>query len=115
TTRYFLLLDDDHVFDDTTNLTVLLNAIHKEDFDIVGMRMRRILEDEVVVLQQVGNIARFRNGKLTLCLWNENLGPAGTESISRPIRVDLIHNAFVASVDVLRKNGWRNELKVPRY
>ncbi|KAI0562749.1 Transferase [Gracilaria domingensis] len=115
--RYFLLLDDDHVFDDTTNLTVLLNGIHKDDFDIVGIRVRNLPGiDElerigILIPRYVANITRFEDREVTLCVWNENDGPS-VYGIMHPFQVDVLHNAFVAGVDVLRKHGWRNELKV---
>eukprot|EP00178_Gracilaria_changii_P007988 TRINITY_DN2472_c0_g1_i1.p1 TRINITY_DN2472_c0_g1~~TRINITY_DN2472_c0_g1_i1.p1 ORF type:complete len:1125 (-),score=137.47 TRINITY_DN2472_c0_g1_i1:208-3582(-) len=117
TTRYFLLLDDDHVFDDTTNLTVLLNGIHKEDFEIVGIRVRNLPGiDElerigIVIPRYIANITKFENRELTLCVWNENEGPS-VFGITHPFQVDVLHNAFIAEVDLLRKHGWRNELKV---
>ncbi|KAI0562750.1 Transferase [Gracilaria domingensis] len=110
--RYFLLLDDDHVFGDTTILIALLNGVHKAGYDLVGMRLKSVVEDDVVILQQVGNITRFKERELTLCMWDENFGPESFEDNAHPFAVDILHNAFIANVDVLRKHGWRNDLKV---
>lgn len=117
TTKYFVLLDDDHRFDDSTNLTVLLHGIENDDFDIVGMRIRNLpgideLErTNIVIPRYVAIIRRFENRQLTLCVWNENKGPS-VYGIQHPIAVDVLHNAFIGRVDILRKYPWRNELKV---
>ncbi|PXF48401.1 Beta-1,4 N-acetylgalactosaminyltransferase 1 [Gracilariopsis chorda] len=116
-TRYFVLLDDDHVFDDTTNLTLLVNAMRKESYDIVGLRVRNLPGiDElerigIIIPRYVANVTNLRNRELTLCVWNENEGPS-IFGITHPIPVHVLHNAFIADVDVLREHGWRNELKV---
>lgn len=116
-TPYFLLLDDDHVFDDTTNLTVLLDGIRNDEFDIVGMRVRNLpgideLERTgIVIPRYVALIRKLEDRDLTLCVWNENLGPS-IFGITHPIKVDVLHNALVANTDVLQLHGWRNELKV---
>lgn len=116
-TRYFVLLDDDHVFDDTTNLTALVNGIRKYNFDLVGMRVRNLpgideLERTgIVIPRYVAEIRKLEDRELTLCVWNENKGPS-IFGITHPIKVDVLHNAFIGSVDVLRKHKWRNELKV---
>ena len=117
TTAYFLLLDDDHVFDDLTNLTTLVKGIRSEDFDIVGMRVRNLPGIEeyeregIVVPRYVGHIQKLEDRYLTLCVWNENKGPS-IFGIEHPIKVDVLHNAFIAKVDTLRNRPWRNELKV---
>lgn len=116
-TRYFLLLDDDHVFDDTTNLTTLVNGIRNDHFDMVGLRVRNLPGiDElerigIVIPRYVGMIQSLKEKNLTMCVWNENNGPS-IYGITHPISVDVLHNAFIASTDVLRKYPWRNELKV---
>lgn len=116
-TRYFLLLDDDHVFDDTTNLTVLVNGIRNDHFDMVGLRVRNLPGiDElerigIVIPRYVGMVQSLKERNLTMCVWNENNGPS-IYGITHPISLDVLHNAFIASTDVVRKHPWRNELKV---
>lgn len=116
-TRYFLLLDDDHVFDDTTNLTVLVDGIDKDGFDMVGMRVRNLpgideLERTgIVIPRYVAMIQKLEERILTLCVWNENKGPS-IFGITHPIPVDVLHNAFIGRTAVLRKHPWRNVLKV---
>lgn len=117
TTRYFVLLDDDHVFDDTTNLKTVVNGLKMDGFDMVGLRVRNLPGiDEyerigIVIPRYVGMINKLEGQDLTLCIWNENSGPS-VYGITHPIKVDILHNSFLASTDVLRKHPWRNELKV---
>lgn len=117
TTRYFVLLDDDHLFDDTTNLQTVVDGLRSDNFDIVGIRVRNLPGiDEyertgILIPRYVGFIQKFEGRDLTLCVWNENKGPS-VYGIVHPIKVDVLHNAFLAKVDVLRKHTWRNELKV---
>lgn len=117
TTRYFVLLDDDHLFDDTTNLTVLVDGIRQDQFDMVGMRVRNLpgideLERTgILIPRYVAMIQKLENRVLTLCVWNENMGPS-IFGITHPIPVDVLHNAFIGRTDVLRNHPWRNVLKV---
>lgn len=116
-TRYFLLLDDDHVFDDTTNLTVLVDGIRDDGFDLVGLRVRNLpgideLERTgIVIPRYVGLIRKLVKKELTVCVWNENKGPS-IFGITHPIPMDILHNAFIGVTDALRMYPWRNELKV---
>lgn len=117
TTQFFLLLDDDHVFDDTTNLGTVVYAMRRDLFDVVGLRVRNLPGiDEyerigILIPRYVGVIQQFEDMYLTLCIWNENNGPS-VYGITRAIPVDVLHNALMASTDVLRKHPWRNVLKV---
>lgn len=117
TTRYFVLLDDDHLFDDTTNLQTVVDGLRNDDFDIVGIRVRNLPGiDEyertgVLIPRYVGLIRKLEGKDLTLCVWNENRGPS-VYGIIHPIKVDVLHNAFVGKVETLRRHPWRNELKV---
>lgn len=117
TTRYFVLLDDDHLFDDTTNLQTVVDGLRTDGFDIVGIRVRNLPGiDEyertgILIPRYVGLIQKLEGRDLTLCVWNENKGPS-VYGLVHPITVDVLHNAFVAKVETLRKHPWRNELKV---
>lgn len=117
TTRYFVLLDDDHVFDEDTDLGIAAEGIGKNDFDIVGIRVRNLpgIEEleriSINIPRYVAKVSKFENREVTLCVWNENNGP-GVQKMRVPIRVDVLHNALIAKVDVLRAHPWRNELKV---
>lgn len=117
TTRFFVLLDDDHIFDETTDLRIVVRGIDEGRFDIVGLRVRNLPGiDEyerigILIPRYVALIRKLENYVLTLCVWNENRGPS-IYGITHPISVDVLHNAFMASTDVLRAHPWRNELKV---
>lgn len=117
TTEFFLLLDDDHVFDDDTDLRIGANGVAHYDFDIVGIRVRNLPGiDElervgIFIPRYVAKVSKFENREVTLCVWNENNGP-GVQKMRVPIRVDVLHNALIAKTDVLRAHPWRNILKV---
>lgn len=120
-TEYFLLLDDDHLFDADTDLSLLVHALRKQTdakrWDIVGMRVRNLpgiaeLEDaNIFIPRYIANITSFKNRQLTLCVWNENIGPS-IHAMRVPLRVDVLHNALAGRTEILKKFGWRNELKV---
>lgn len=117
TTRYFVLLDDDHVFDEDTDLKIAVGGIGKENFDVVGIRVRNLpgIEEleriSIFIPRYVAQISKFENRTVTLCVWNENKGP-GVQTMRTPLRVDVLHNALIAKTDVLRAHPWRNILKV---
>lgn len=117
TTEFFVLLDDDHVFDDDTDLALGVSGLAYHGFDIVGIRVRNLPGiDElerigIFIPRYVATISNFENRLITLCVWNENNGP-GVKSMTVPIRVDVLHNALIARTDALRRTPWRNELKV---
>lgn len=117
TTKYFVLLDDDHVFDEDTDLGIGVRGISIGNFDIVGIRVRNLpgIEEleriSIFIPRYVAKVSKFENREVTLCVWNENNGP-GVQSMRVPIRVDVLHNALIGRTDVLRAHPWRNELKV---
>lgn len=116
TTEFFVLLDDDHVFDDDTDLKIAVNGLG-HGFDIVGIRVRNLpgideLERiSIFIPRYVSKVSKFENREITLCVWNENNGP-GVQKMRVPIRVDVLHNALIARRDILAKYPWRDELKV---
>lgn len=116
-TRYFLLLDDDHLLDVTTNLTVLFEGIKNDRFDMVGLRVRNLPgideyeRSRILIPRYVAKVQSLEERILTLCVWNENNGPS-IYGITHPIPVDVLHNAFIGRTEALRKHPWRNELKV---
>lgn len=116
TTPYFMLLDDDHLYSlDGTDLPRLLRAM--PGFDIVGVRIQNSpgipeLEDiGVYIPRYVANVTRFENRRVELCVWNENAGPSVIH-MNHAMRFDVLHNAFLARTDALKRSPWRNELKV---
>lgn len=117
TTKHFVLLDDDHVFDEDTDLHIAVNGLNAANFDIVGIRVRNLpgIEEleriSIFIPRYVAKVSKFENREVTLCVWNENNGP-GVQSMRVPIRVDVLHNALIAKTDVLRVHPWRNILKV---
>lgn len=117
TTEYLLTMDDDQAFDVTTDLWPVLNGIRHFGFDIVGMRIRNLPgigeheKEGIVIPRYVSMIQLLPGGNLSVCVWNENRGP-GVYGLRHPISVDVIHQTFIATVEVLRRSPWRNELEV---
>jgi len=117
TTQYFLLLDDDHIFDVDVDVAKIVSSADLTDFDIIGMRVRNLpgiaeLESEnILIPRYIANVTSFQNREVTLCVWNENAGPP-VQNMTTPLRVDVLHNAFLARTSVLKQHPWRNELKV---
>lgn len=117
TTKFFMLLDDDHMFDDSTNLVNVVTSLEKDYFDIIGLRIRNLpgideLERTgISIPRYVARILSLKDRRLTLCIWNENDGPS-VHGMGQAIRVNVLHNAFIGRTDVLRAHGWRDELQV---
>jgi len=125
TTPYILLLDDDHLFDEQTDLARLVRAADGGGgggggarWDVLGMRVRNLpgiaeLEShvDIVIPRYVARVTAFRGRRVTLCVWNENLGPS-VVGLTTPLRVDVVHNALLGRVAALRRTRWRGELKV---
>jgi len=116
-TKYFLLLDDDHTFDTNIDLYTPLKTIESSHFDIIGFRVyngpgvQEWEESGYFIPRYVALVSKFKNRHLELCLWDENTGPS-LNGLHLPVPVDILHNAFLAKTNVLRKNPWRNHLKV---
>lgn len=117
TTPFFLLLDDDHIFDIDTDVWPILSSMLHSKWDVVGLRVRHLpgiaeLEDiNVLIPRYVANITSFEARTLTLCVWDENAGPS-VQQMSQPISAHVLHNAFIARTSILRQYPWRDELKV---
>lgn len=115
-TEFFVLMDDDHIFDET-GLEKAVHALKQFNFDIVGFRvynspgMYELEMKHVLIPRYVSLISKFEDRNITLCFWNENEGPS-VHNMHVPLRVDVIHNVFLAKTRVLQENPWRNELKV---
>jgi len=126
-TPYLLLVDDDHVFDEQTDLAALLRAADTGGgWDVVGVRVRNLpgmaqMEahlnavdargrvDAVPIPRYVANVTRLAARTLTLCVWNENRGPS-VAGLTVPLRVDVVHNALLGRVAALRASPWRPAL-----
>lgn len=117
TTKYFVLLDDDHVVDDATDFGRLIYTAEADGFDLVGMRIRNLpgideLERHGIgIPRYVSDILQLKNRTLTLCIWNENRGPS-VVNMRSGIKVDVAHNAFLVKTDAVRRSLWREELEV---
>jgi len=116
-TPYFLLLDDDHLFDENTRIEDALAGLLVNNFDIVGLRVHNLpgIEERerngINIPRYVATVSKFQNRKLTLCVWNENNGP-DVRNLKVPVKVDVLHNAFIAKTQILIENPWKDYLKV---
>jgi len=125
TTPYRLLLDDDQLFDEQTDLARLLHAMDMDadrgcgrPWAILCMRVRNLpgiaeLEShvDIVIPRYVALITRFRRRTVRLCMWNENLGPS-VVGLAAPICADVLHNALLGRTAAIRAHPWRAALKV---
>eukprot|EP00177_Eucheuma_denticulatum_P006828 GFKZ01012421.1.p1 GENE.GFKZ01012421.1~~GFKZ01012421.1.p1 ORF type:complete len:171 (-),score=24.14 GFKZ01012421.1:1105-1617(-) len=68
-------------------------------------------EGDISIPRYIANITRFAKRRVELCVWDENAGPS-VQQMRHPVRMDVLHNAFLARTDALRRSPWRDELKV---
>jgi glycosyltransferase involved in cell wall biosynthesis len=95
-TPYFLLLDDDYVFDNDTKLEVFLEII-KKGFDIVGGEWKNdisyhgiLVKDKDVLYQKREHRGFFQEHEL----------------------YDIVHNFFLGRTETVYRVGWDNNLKI---
>lgn len=124
-TEYFLLLDDDFVFDEKTNIEYCLNMLKEKDLDILGgyFRNYKIVNtwfDKIIVLSQ--KIFRYEIptnyiGKLDFDEKTRTLY-ASYERHRFPEYelTDIVHNFFIGKTKkVLLENPWDNDLKLQEH
>jgi glycosyltransferase involved in cell wall biosynthesis len=103
-TKYFVLLDDDFVFTDKTDLALMKSLLEEGDYDILGGAIR----------EKSG--LREYNFKWH---WEEKTGILGREKV-QPLQkniqvVDCILNFFIAKSDRIRECPWDNSLKLSEH
>lgn len=127
-TEYFVLCDDDFVFEERTDIKRGLECLKQNDFDILGgdfynyitisgirtiLRLiikkpddlKRYLLNRPTTSRYIGN---FISGNKKCELHLSNLAPAKT-----PFRCDLVNNFFIAKTEsVKRIGGWDKDLKL---
>ena len=110
-TKYFLLLDDDSVVSNRTNIELLTDILDSTDASLVG---GKITDNDVFAGYLNFGYSRFNRGReLALykgsCLrLNETI-----ENFPQCMRCDLTTNVFMARTkDILEVGGWSEELKV---
>ncbi|TDW13953.1 GT2 family glycosyltransferase [Breznakia blatticola] len=124
-TPYFLLLDDDFVFDNRTKIVECLNVFMKNDIDILGglFRNYKIINhwyDNLIVFAQkilryelttnyIGTIDFDENTKILTTKYELHRFP-------KYEKTDIVHNFFIAKTDKVRnENLWDNDLKLQEH
>ncbi|MBW2230164.1 MAG: glycosyltransferase [Deltaproteobacteria bacterium] len=100
-TKYFVLMDDDHVLTGETKLETLLDALDSGEFDLVG---------GVQVEEDGGRFAwegLFRRDGDTLVL-----APGDQGEVDGVKRVDFCLNFFAARTDAVREVRWDDHFKM---
>ena len=125
-TRYFVLLDDDFIFDDRTDILRALEILKVKDLDILGGYFRnykaitinflkypyillRILFKCEKPFNYLGTIEEDTANKTLTVNYIEHQFPKYTDS-------DIVHNFFIAKTDVVKlRNRWDEDLKLQEH
>jgi len=99
-TKFFLLLDDDYIFIDKTDIFKLKNILLNYHLDIVGGGW---IEGENV--RHFEGIYELEDGKL-------HLFPKFYDKINECYFCDFVHNFFLAKTDSVRQILWDEKLKL---
>ena len=106
-TKYFLLLDDDFIFTEKTDLNTLLNILEGNDIDLVA---GNILEN--LKLRDLSGIGVMRQEGGTLYITRK-------EYLGKHLNYytcDFVPNFFMANTERIKQAGaWDNELKVQEH
>lgn len=124
-TKYFVLLDDDFVFDDKTDIEAGLSIIKEKQLDILGGYIRNYcMQDGIVSLLKLGiqNIIKYEKpanymGTFMLNKKEKKLYINRiTNSFPEYEETDIVLNFFIAKTDVIKNvNRWDNELKLQEH
>lgn len=124
-TKYFVLLDDDFVFDSKTDIQAGLDLIEENDLDILGGYIRNYcMEDGFVsyVKLAIQNLIKYEKSA-------NYMGSFSFDEDERKLYVkrirnefpeyketDIVLNFFIAKTDVIRTiNRWDDELKLQEH
>lgn len=124
-TDYFLLLDDDFVFDKKTDINRAMEIIKKEDLDILGGFIRNYTEINSLftlfklIVQRLIRYEKPANyiGSLD---FDEETKTLYVKYIRKQfplfLKTDIVMNFFVAKTKTIRdKNRWDDELKLQEH
>lgn len=124
-TEYFVLLDDDFVFDSRTNITGALEILKKKNLDILGGYIRNFtVQSGFVSLAKltIQNITNYDNpaNYLGEFRYSEEDHVLHVERMRHHFpdywETDIVLNFFIAKTDVIRdKNRWDEELKLQEH
>ena len=106
-TKYFLLLDDDFIFTEKTDLNTLLNILEGNDVDLVA---GNIMEN--MKLRDLSGIGVMRQEGGTLYITRKEYSGKHLNYYT----CDFVPNFFMANTERIKEAGaWDNELKVQEH
>ena len=106
-TKYFLLLDDDFIFTEKTNLNTLINILEQNDIDLVAGNIMENLK-----LRGLSGIGVMRQEGRTLFITRKEY----TAKLPNYYTCDFVPNFFMANTKRIKEAGaWDNELKVQEH
>ena len=106
-TKYFLLLDDDFIFTEKTNLNTLLNILEHNGIDLVAGNIMENLK-----LRGLSGIGVMRQEGRTLFITRKEY----TAKLPNYYTCDFVPNFFMANTKRIKEAGaWDNELKVQEH
>lgn len=126
-TPYFILCDDDYVFDNRTNISKAYDCLVKNNLDILGGDYYNYVNipDFNVFIRQLIHPLRLKRfilnqfqtssytGKFTITDNNCELLITNHPPDESPYLCDLVNNFFIAKTEsVLAMGGWDNALKM---
>lgn len=124
-TDYFVLLDDDFVFDSKTDIEKGLSIFKEKNLDILGGYIRNyVMRDGIVSLIKltIQNIIKYNKpaNYLGKFKYSENDKILYIERIKNQfpnyIETDIVLNFFIAKTEVIRNyNRWDDELKLQEH
>ena len=122
-TKYFVLADDDFVFDKKTNLERALQILEGKKLDIIGgyIRNYKIVKNNwdkfLVIIQKILKYELPTNYIGTLKMEGSTFyADYIVHSFPEFVETDLVLNFFVAKTEIIQKmQGWDPELKLQEH
>ena len=124
-TKYFVLLDDDFVFDDKSDIGRAIEILEEKGLDILGGYFRnyiyvRDIETFLKFLIQKANKHETPGNYMGSIHFNENTKVLIVDYVRdrfpRYEDTDIVHNFFVAKTNSVKKhNRWDNDLKLQEH
>jgi len=99
-TKYFVLMDDDHVFTEDTKIEDLIATLERGNFDLVG----------AYINEADGHFpweGFFESEGSTL-----TIHPGSRGEVDGILQVDICHNFFAARTETIQKIRWDEHLKM---
>lgn len=119
-TKYFCLLDDDFIFDKTSNLEAGLEMIKEKDVDILGGYIKTYCNRNkwykypLYYIEKIVNYYIPQNYTGTIKIKNDELIIDYKQTVFKKFyKTDIVLNYFIAKTKVIqKKNLWDEEIKI---